>query len=293
MLQAAGDLRRYVSKLGVIGNMKYALINGKKTEATKGARGFCRSCGEIMIARCGDKRVDHWAHKAHHKCDSWWEKETEWHRNWKENFPDEWQEIIHKAPDGEKHIADVKTKEGCVLEFQHSYFNNEERSSRNDFYKKLIWVVDGVRRKTDEPKFQKMIDENSTVIRRKPLLCRVESDKKCKLLKEWHTNKSHVFFDFQKPEVIWFLFSSKPTGVAYLTRFSRAEFIELHRNNKYGEMVRNWMKPIRKVIAKYERNRLSMLEELHKQVPTSRGIRATGFQKYLIRKRLKKGPRRF
>ena len=239
--------------------MKFALIDGEKTEATKGARGFCRSCGEIMIAKCGDIRVDHWAHKAQHKCDSWWEKETEWHRNWKENFPDEWQEIIHKAPDGEKHIADVKTKEGCILEFQHSYLNDEERSSRNDFYNKLIWVVDGVRRKTDEPQFKEML-ELSIVIMKKPLVCRVKSDRKCRLLKEWHTNKAHVYFDFQQPEVLWFLFHSKPTGVAYLTPFPRAEFIKLHRNNKYGEFVRNSMKPVRKLIAKYERDRRSNIQ---------------------------------
>lgn len=111
------------------------------------------------------------------------------------------------------------------------------------------------------------------------------------LLKEWHTNKAHVYFDFQQPEVLWFLFSSKPTGVAYLTPWSRANFIELHRNSKYGEMVRNWMKPIRKMIVKYERDRRSMLKESHKQVP-SRRIKLTGYQQYLIRKHLKKGNQR-
>ncbi len=278
----------------MVGKMLFASVDGKKTKATKGAKGLCRYCGSELIAKCGDVRIHHWAHKANRNCDDpWWENETHWHRSWKGKFPDEWQEIIHKAPDGEKHIADVKTKEGCVLEFQHSYLNDEERSSRNDFYKKLIWVVDGVRRKTDEPQFKKMIDEKSTVTMKKPLLCRVESDKKCKLLKEWHTGKSHVFFDFQKPEVLWFLFPSNPTGVAYLTPFSRAEFIDRHRNNKYVEMARNWMKPIRKVIAKYERDRLSMLEELLKQAQKSGGKRASGFQKYLNRKRLKYGPRRF
>jgi len=163
----------------------------------------------------------------------------------------------------------------------------------NDFYKKLIWVVDGVRRKTDEPQFEKMIDDKSTIRLKNPPLCRVESDKKCRLLKEWHNAKSHVFFDFQKPEVLWFLFSSKPTGVAYLLLFSRANIIELLRNNKYGEMVRNHMKPIREEIAKYERERALYYKELRRLSPKSGGTRTPGFQKYLNRKRLKNWPRKF
>jgi hypothetical protein len=49
------------------------------------------------------------------------ENETEWHRAWKDQFPPEWQEIVHLAGDGERHIADVKTGDGWVIEFQHSY----------------------------------------------------------------------------------------------------------------------------------------------------------------------------
>jgi hypothetical protein len=54
----------------------------------------------------------------------------------------EWREIPHQG-DGERHIADVKTGNGCVLEFQRSPLSVEERGSRDAFYKKLIWVVDG------------------------------------------------------------------------------------------------------------------------------------------------------
>jgi predicted RNA-binding Zn-ribbon protein involved in translation (DUF1610 family) len=37
--------------------MKYALICGKKTEATKGAIGFCPSCGSELIAKCGEVKI--------------------------------------------------------------------------------------------------------------------------------------------------------------------------------------------------------------------------------------------
>jgi competence protein CoiA len=46
-----------------------------------------------------------------------------------------------------KHIADVRTIGGWVIEFQHSTLNPDERRSREKFYQRLIWVVDGTKRK--------------------------------------------------------------------------------------------------------------------------------------------------
>jgi competence CoiA-like predicted nuclease len=115
--------------------MKYALIGDERIEATKGAKGVCPSCGSILIAKCGDLKVNHWSHKGNRNCDQWWENETEWHRAWKGQFPDDWQEVVHKDKNGEKHIADVKTESGWVLKFQHSYLKPEESRSRNAFYK--------------------------------------------------------------------------------------------------------------------------------------------------------------
>jgi hypothetical protein len=67
-----------------------------------------------MIAKCGQIRVWHWAHRAIRTCDPWWEPETKWHRDWKNQFPEDWQERIHKSEAGERHIADVKTDFGVV-----------------------------------------------------------------------------------------------------------------------------------------------------------------------------------
>ena len=68
-------------------------------------------------------------------------------------FPVEWQEVVHFAEDGEKHVADVKTSTGLVIEFQHSAITKEEVLSRTAFYQKIIWVVDGRRIKNDFKKF--------------------------------------------------------------------------------------------------------------------------------------------
>lgn len=136
--------------------MKFALVDNSKTEAIKGAKGICPVYGSELTAKCGEIKVNHWAHKKITSCDSWWENETEWHRSWKNSFPDDWQEI--PLPDehtGEKHIADVRTIHGLVIEFQHSKIETQERISRENFYKNMVWVVDGARLKGDYPRFLK------------------------------------------------------------------------------------------------------------------------------------------
>jgi len=262
--------------------MKFALIDGKKTEAYKGAKGVCPSCGSELVAKCGEVKVNHWAHKGNRTCDRWWETETDWHRSWKGKFPIDWQEVIHFDSSGEKHIADVKTQTGCVLEFQHSYLNPEERRSRNAFYSKLVWVVDGTRRKTDKPQFQKVIKESTTVIT-EPLIIRVRFPEECRLLKEWHDSNALVFFDFQeaketKQSMLWFLFPIISTSEAYLSPFSRVKFIELHNNNKFDEIVKNIILPIRKILAS------------NKQIKRGNNVygrpnRLSGFERYMANKR--------
>lgn len=122
--------------------MKYALQSNQRLEATPKASGNCLCCGTEVLAVCGTKKVWHWRHKAKLNCDHWWENETQWHRDWKNHFPEEWQEVVHFAEDGEKHIADVKTNKGMVIEFQHSAIDRLEVESRCDFYKHMIWIVD-------------------------------------------------------------------------------------------------------------------------------------------------------
>src|SRR5262245_33578258 len=109
--------------------MRFAVVEGERREAQPGLAAECQVCGHAMIPKCGEYRVWHWAHKGTRTCDPWWESETEWHRAWKNHFPKDWQEIIRWSEDGEKHIADVMTESGIVLEFQHSYLRREEREA--------------------------------------------------------------------------------------------------------------------------------------------------------------------
>ncbi|WP_167611161.1 competence protein CoiA [Maribellus sediminis] len=180
--------------------MKYALVSGKKTEATKGSKGICPNCGSELTARCGPIRINHWTHTKSSNCDIWWENEKEWHRAWKNYYPDEWQEII--IPDvetGEKHIADVRTNHGLVIEFQHSHIDPEERNSRESFYKNMVWIVDGTRLKRDYLRFLK--GQNNFRRTNKQGFFIVDFPDEC-FPSSWIGSKVPVLFDFRGLESI-------------------------------------------------------------------------------------------
>ncbi len=241
--------------------MKFALLKDERIEATKGAKGICPSCGSELIARCGEIKIHHWAHKK--KCDDhWWENETEWHRNWKNQFPSELQERIHKDESDEKHIADVKTSSGWTIEFQHSAISREERDSRDNFYNKLIWIVDGTRRKTDIKQFDNLMYDASThfcncKISNEPLILRIFSGywlERFRLNQEWGSSKSLVLFDFGKSEVsyrdkyssnkdLWLIHPSKDR--TYITSFSKDSFIEMMNSSHSDEVYKMLLNPIK------------------------------------------------
>lgn len=123
--------------------MQYALIENQRTEAKPGLSAVCPTCGAAMIAKCGARIIHHWAHASKRQCDPWWENETDWHRAWKNLFPEHCREISCTASDGEIHRADIITDTGIVLEVQHSAMTDLERNSREHFYKNMVWIVDG------------------------------------------------------------------------------------------------------------------------------------------------------
>lgn len=136
--------------------MRFAIVDNNKVEAKSGLIAKCPGCSQPVIPKCGVQIIHHWAHSRNKMCDTWWEPETEWHRNWKSKFPQAWQEdFLRDEKTGEKHIADIRTNKGLVIEFQHSHINPQERLSREAFYKNLAWVVDGSRLKLDYPRFLK------------------------------------------------------------------------------------------------------------------------------------------
>ena len=232
--------------------MRFALVDGRRQEAQPHLLGDCPGCGRSMVARCGEVRVHHWAHKGQLFCDPWWENETEWHRAWKDQFPTEWQEVIHPTEDGGRHIADVKTVLGWVIEFQHSYLNPEERRLRDAFYPKLIWVVDGARRKRDQAQLMNAWNAGVAVGRNSPVR-KVFTDE-CRLLREWTDCKSPVFFDLGDRKWLWWLFAKSANGWAYIASYPRALFIEGHRSTapEIARQFEEFVNEMPKLIAAYE-----------------------------------------
>ncbi len=217
--------------------LKLALVDGRRFEASKGAKGQCPLCGSDVIAKCGDVIVHHWAHKSRQECDAWWENETPWHRNWKNMFPFEWQEVIHRSESGEKHIADVKTANDWVIEFQHSRIDPEEKTARNNFYRKLIWVVDGTRRKTDAQQFSKVLSGVINIGNGQLPVLKLSIADECRLLREWAGSRVPVFFDFMGADNpnnsgLWCLLPGSTITGAYVMPCTRESFIALHQSNE-------------------------------------------------------------
>lgn len=180
--------------------MKFAIVAGTRVEPSRKARGVCPGCGAETIAKCGSHVVWHWAHKSLAHCDAWWEPETEWHRQWKNRFPAEWQETILLDPrtgTGERHIADVRTAGGLVIEFQRSTIDPEEVRAREAFYQRMIWVVDGCKNDVDKYNFSNMRSRPDT-----NALADFRWHSKSKLFARWHTLKP-VFIDFGEEHGFW------------------------------------------------------------------------------------------
>ena len=207
--------------------MKFSLVNGQREEAQPNLSGMCPVCDQAMVAKCGEVKIWHWAHKGRRACDPWWENETEWHRTWKGHFPESWQEVVHQADSGEIHIADVKTDQGWVIEFQYSYIRPAERRSRDAFYPKLVWVVNGGRRKRDSEQFRNALIRGTPVGSNARI--RISFTDECAILREWAGSNAPVFIDFGVGPTIWWILSGTPGGSADVAPFSRNDFIEIHR----------------------------------------------------------------
>ena len=180
------------------------------------------------------------------------------HRIEKGQFPTEWQEVVHHDnASGEKHIADVKTANDWIIEFQHSYLNPEERRARESFYPKIVWVVDGLRRKRDKSQVQEALNNNE-VIWKEPLILRVRAPESCRLLVEWHHSTVPVFFDFHDPTAsadtkLWLLFPGKSTTGTYLSLFSRSEFIKMHHDTRFETIANERILPVPEALAAREK----------------------------------------
>lgn len=179
--------------------MKYSLVNGFRAEPFKGGTGTCLCCGSDTIAKCGNFKVHHWAHKSKEYCDPWWENEDEWHRKWKNYFPVESQEIIFKnVITNEKHIADIYINQ-TVIEIQSYPIKEDEARLREAFYNNMIWIIDGCKNEFDEINFGLSIGSPHT---EDPYLRQFKWYGRSKIFAKWSKSTKPVYIDFGS-DIVW------------------------------------------------------------------------------------------
>lgn len=262
--------------------MQYAYVEGERHTASPGLRGECPHCGSVVVSKCGDLKVWHWSHLGKRHCDRWWEPETEWHRDWKGHFPTDWHEVGHLAPDGERHIADIKAPHGLVIEFQHSAIADVERTSRTTFYGNMVWVVDGLRRMRDRPRFLKW---RSDLRRDDSALWSLDFPEEV-LPREWFDCQAPVFFDFGREQAIgpddpvpkatklWCLLPRTPNDGKFASRLlvqvSVSDFIA---NAQTGHPMPNWADIPRQLAEARHQAQIKAEKEMQEQMKRQRQYR--------------------
>tara|TARA_R110000782_G_scaffold3002_3_gene11079 strand:+ start:9293 stop:10126 length:834 start_codon:yes stop_codon:yes gene_type:complete len=219
--------------------MEFSIVEGRRRTAKRGLRGTCPLCGEETISKCGKIRIHHWAHKRGGNCDPWGEPETDWHREWKRNFPEHCREVTVTSEDGEKHRADVKTDCGRVIEFQHSPISFEAREAREAFYESMAWVINGLRIEREIKRFDFQLI-HARVLQNSPLKLRIPIGK-CVLIRTWSYSKVGVYIDFGDTlfsdirfnfsiPALWRLFPGDQESHVEIAPVWQAEFIDAALN---------------------------------------------------------------
>lgn len=118
-----------------------ALIEGRMTRADRDGprRAHCFECGHSMVAKTGNVKIWHWAHKAANpECGL--AGESEWHLTWKDRGLPGTQEVWHED---RCRRADVLSPAGIAVEFQHSSLPwDEVRARQADWGHRLVWMFD-------------------------------------------------------------------------------------------------------------------------------------------------------
>jgi competence CoiA-like predicted nuclease len=118
--------------------MNLAIKNNERITASPKEKAVCPLCNQEVIAKCGEIKIWHWAHKQDFECDSFGEPESEWHLKWKNYFSREYQEVVMG-----KHRADIRTKNRWIIELQNSSISSKEIEEREEYYKRMVWLLNG------------------------------------------------------------------------------------------------------------------------------------------------------
>lgn len=134
--------------------MQFAIDeNGVRTSINNSIKGKpykCPCCESEVVQKKGDVMIWHFAHKSLADCVDYYDHKGEWHRAMQELFPENNREVYEKTSTY-RHIFDILTDKGRIIEFQHSPMNFKEfigrswdysvRSAFNDT-PRPVWVFD-------------------------------------------------------------------------------------------------------------------------------------------------------
>lgn len=210
--------------------MLFAIHQNEKKEPIPNTQAKCPFCGEKVISKCGEIKVWHWAHANSRSCDSWYEPETYWHKNWKLTFGKENSEIKITRNDN-WHIADVLTKKNVVIELQNSTIQKSTIRKREEFYgEKMIWLING--KKFKDNFYIKDWDNELNWFSLNHNNCKDIIGKKMFRWdyprKSWENTRKHVFIDFHNEALVW-IHKGMGSKWGECKLVSKSEFI-----SKYG-----------------------------------------------------------
>ena len=236
--------------------MQYAIVGtNKHQKPTQGVKGICPVCGEQLVAKCGKIRIHHWAHSAKSEC-KYKENKGEWHVNWQNKFPEDWQEVLMiNQENNEKNLADIRTPSGFVLEFQHSHIKIDELQAREDFYKDMAWVVDGLTSKRMTSYFAEKCDQKDILTHFSidnweyenyfKIWCHAETPVFYDFYDEKNPKENKEFYDEKNPKenkewqkYLYVCVSHKYNGLSRFYSIKREVFIEIAKKDK----LQNWIK---------------------------------------------------
>ena len=97
----------------------------------------CEMCDGNLVAKRGRLVIYHFAHEHLVDCDQWRENKSKWHILWQDICKKDFVEVPYKN----LHQADIVNIEGMVIEIQNSPMSIDTMEEREDFYGRMIWVV--------------------------------------------------------------------------------------------------------------------------------------------------------
>lgn len=106
----------------------------------------CCPDGHQLVAKKGDKRIHHYSHLGNVDCFYGSKGKTDFHMWWQSRIKPKYLEVRM-----ENHIADICIK-GFVIEIQHSSIGKDVIKERENFYKNMCWIFDGLETNFSEEK---------------------------------------------------------------------------------------------------------------------------------------------